>query len=89
MRNMFSDFPENEQLIRLQQAPQKTKVESQAKPQEIAKLKPVVYEENIRYSIASKWAFDDKCRVVIKEAEGGILFKRELSQPDFMNIKLH
>lgn len=64
MRNMFSYLPENEQLIRLQQAPQKTKVESQAKPQEIAKLKSVVYEENIRYSIASKWAFDDKCRAV-------------------------
>ncbi len=145
MRDLFSDLPKDEQPIRLQQTPQKTKVEQQLKQPEPAKLKPVVYEENIHYAISSKWVLDDKCRVVsnqkgfylnigrgrkfvnicdptdtcvsgniwikrpnfkgwqeivhafcgkentigfIKEARGGILFKRELGQSDFMNIKL-
>lgn len=64
MKNYSSDLPENEQSIRLQQELQKPKVESLSKPQVLVRLKPVVYKDNIRHSLASKWLFKDKCRVV-------------------------
>ncbi len=145
MRDLFSDYLDSGQQIKEQPMLSKTKVEAQSQSLILNKLKSVVYEENVRYSIASKWIFNDKCRVVsgqkgfylnidygrqfvqicdptnvsisgniwvkrpnfkgwqeivhafcgsentigfIKEAGGGILYKRELNQPDFMNIKL-
>lgn len=141
-----NDYPDSgRQQIKEQPMLSKIKVEGQFQSLVSNKLKPVVYEENIRYSIASKWIFNDKCRVVsgqkgfylnidygrrfvqicdptsvsisgniwikrpnfkgwqeiahafcgsentigfIKEAGGGILYKRDLNQSDFMNIKL-
>lgn len=145
MKDLFSVLPEEEQPIKVQQIPHKSEVEQQAMPHETTRLKPVVYENNVRYSLASKRVFDDKCRVVsnqngffleidwgrkyvniadptvtclsgniwikrpvllgwqeivhsfcgkeytvgfINEAGGDILFKRELGQSDFMNIKI-
>lgn len=140
---IFCDLSENKPSTNHQHNYQKNKSDSQSnKP---TKLKPVVYEENIQYVIASKWVFDNKCQVVssqkgfylnigrgrkfvnicdptdislsgniwikspkrkgwqeivhafcgkentigfIKEAGGGILFKRELGQCECMNIKL-
>lgn len=144
-KDLFCDYADSGQLIKEQHLFSKTEIEEQSQCLVPTKLRPVVYEENVRYSIASKWVFEDKCRVVsgqngfylnidsgrkfvqiceptsvsvsgdiwvkqsnfkgwqeivhafcgrentigfIKKAGGGILYKQELNQPDFMNIKL-
>lgn len=141
--NWSGNFQENERVTKFQQISQKQKIEQLT--HKSAKINPVVYEEYIQYAIASKWVFDDKCRVVsnkkgfyleidrgrkyvnicdpidnslrgsiwirrpkingwqeivhvfygnentigfIKQAGDCILFKRELNQVDFMNIRL-
>lgn len=145
MKDLFDNHLMFQQSTKFHQVPQKPKIVPIS--HEPLKLKPVIYEENIYYSIASKWVFNDKCRVVsnkngfyldigigrkrkfvniceptdtclsgsiwitrpnikgwqeivhafcgkektigfIKEAGGGILFKRNPNQSDFMNIKL-
>lgn len=145
MRDLFSDLSKDELITKEHSQFAKNTVESRSVSLVTTELKSVVYEENIRYSIASKWLFDNKCRVVsgqngfylnidsgqkfvqictptsvsvsgniwvkrpdfkgwqeiihafcgrentigfIKEAEGEVLYKRELNQLDFISIKL-
>lgn len=147
MKDLFDNFHKDDLSTKQQYSLQKPNKEAESPSQASAKLKPVVFEVNIPWSISSKWFFDGKCRVVsnqkgfyiniernrsyvsiwdsndsnttsgniwikrpnnkgwseilhafcgkentvgyIKEAGGRILFKRIVSQPDFMNIKLH
>lgn len=63
-RSLFDDVPEYEAKPKVQQPSNRPQTVSPNKPRQAPMPTKAVYETNIRSEIASKWFFNDKCRII-------------------------